>query len=309
MPGGSGFIGRHLAGRLVSRGDDVVVLTRGPDGQRDGCRFVHWDARTPGLWARVVDGADVIVHLSGKRVDCRPTRRNVDMLIRSRVESVQVLGHAVRAATHAPAAWVQASTLAIYGDTGDTVITEEVVPSGVGPRQMVTVALAWEHAYRAATAGIARTVLLRAGITIGGTDPASAQLARLARLRLGGRAGNGRQWLSWIALDDLLRIWLRAIDDATMSGTYFATAPAPIRNRDMMASVRAAVGVRFGLPAPAPVVTAGALALGTDPALVLLGRRAVPARLLDDGFPFTAPDFDTAIRSAIAGPSRMSGLG
>ena len=302
MPGGSGFIGRHLAARLTARGDDVVVLTRGPDTQRDGCRYVHCDARTPGPWIRVVDGADAIVHLNGKRVDCRPTRRNVDRLIRSRVESVRAVGHAVRAATQPPPVWVQASTLAIYGDTGDTVLTEDTAPSGVGPRQMVTVALAWEHAYSAATAGMERAVLLRAGITMGGAgDPATAQLARLARLRLGGRAGNGRQWLSWIALDDVLRIWLRALDDATMSGLYFATAPEPIRNRDMMAAVRAAVGVRVGLPAPAPVVTAGALALGTDPALVLTGRRAIPARLLDDGLVFTVPDFRTAIRSAIRG--------
>ncbi|HSK97020.1 MAG TPA: DUF1731 domain-containing protein [Euzebyales bacterium] len=250
------------------------------------------------------------MHLNGKRVDCRPTRRNVDLLIRSRVESVRVVGQAVRAATHPPGVWVQASTLAVYGDTGDTVISEDTVPNGVGPRQMVTVAQAWEHAYHAATTGIERTVLLRAGITIGGDDdPASAQLARLARLRLGGRAGSGRQWLSWIALDDVIRVWLRAIDDAGMSGLYLATAPHPIRNRDMMAAVRAAAGVRIGLAAPAPIVTAGALALGTDPALVLLGRRAVPARLLDEGFMFTTPGFDAAIRAAIAGPDRRQDPG
>jgi hypothetical protein len=302
MPGGSGFLGRHMARRLVARGDDVVVLTRGAGGQRDGCTFVHWDTTAPGAWLREVDGADAVVHLSGKRVDGRPTRRNVDALTASRVVPVLAMGEAVRAAATPPRVWVQASTLAIYGDTGDDVLTEQAVPSGIGPRQMVTVALAWEHAYRAATAGLERTVLLRMGVAIGGgDDPATAQLIRLARLGLGGAAGNGRQWVSWIALDDLLDVLERAVHDPAMSGTYLVTAPHPIRNRDMMAAVRDAAGARAGLSAPAPAVTLGALLMGTDPALALLGRRAIPARLLADGFEFATPHFADALRAATAG--------
>lgn len=300
IPGGTGYLGRALAGRLVARGDVVVVLTRGAGRQGDGWRAVTWDANTLGAWVEEIDGADAIVHLNGRRVDTRATKRNIDELISSRVGPVSVVGKAVRAVGRPPTVWVQASSLAIFGDGGDTVIDESTTPTGVGPREMVTVCLAWEGAFRQAASGVERTVLLRAGIGLGGDgDPATAKLARVVRMGFGGSVGSGRQWVSWVGLDDLLAVMLRAIDSQAMRGTYHVTSPNPVTNAEMMATYRRLLGRRIGLPASAVVVRVGAPLLGSSASLALTGRRCVPTRLLDEGFEFQQPDFGSTARMAL----------
>lgn len=301
LAGGSGYLGRHLSRMLVARGDDVVVLTRGRATTVDGVRYVHWDGVTLGPWAAELEGAHAVVHLAGKRVDARPTRRNVDELIRSRVQPVRVVGEAVRACDVPPGVWVQLSTLAIHGDSGDRLLDESVLPTGIGPRQMVTVALAWETAFRQASREIDRTVLLRPGIALGGDDdPATARLRQLCRLGLGGPVAGGRQWVSWLALGDLLRIIVRAIDRDDVHGLYLATAPEPVTNAEMMRTYRRHLHRRVGLPAPAVATKVGAWLMGSDPALALTGRRGVPRRLLDEGFTFETTSFDDAVATALA---------
>lgn len=295
MPGGSGFLGARLARRLRDRGDDVVVLTRGRAGERDGVRFVQWDGRTLGPWASELDGADAIVHLAGRRVDCRPTRRNVDELISSRVDSVLVVGQALRTCQAPPPVWVQVATLAIHGHTGERVLDEDTVPDGLGPRQMTTVALAWEAAFHHATRELPRAVLLRLGIVLGEPDPERAWLARIIELGLAGPIAGGRAWVSWIGLEDTLRIVLRALDDPAMRGMYHATAPEPVRNARFMAALRAVHHRRFGLPLPRPIMWLGAWLVGTDPELGLTGRRAVPRRLEREGFVFLQPQIEEAL--------------
>ena len=297
LPGGSGYLGRHLAGRLRDRGDEVVVLTRGPAGERDGIRRVAWDGRSVGAWADELEGADAIVHLAGRRVDVRPTRRNIATLVRSRVEPVVAVGRALEQLTSPPPVWVQVATLAIFGDAGDEILDETTVPSGIGPAQMVTVALAWEHAFRTVV-GCERAVLLRCGVAIGSDDPATTQLTRLARLGLGGRIGSGRQWLSWIALDDLLDVLERALDDDGMHGLYHVTSPNPVRNHELMAAIRETVGRRRGLPSPAPLTRIGAWSMGSDPELALTGRRALPTRLQHESHRFTRPTIQAALTDA-----------
>jgi uncharacterized protein len=296
LPGGRGYLGSHLARRLRDRGDEVVVLTRGPAEERDGIRRVSWDGRSVGAWVDELEGADAIVHLAGRRVDVRPTRRNIATLIRSRVEPVVAVGRALKQVAAPPPVWVQVATLAIFGDTGDEILHETSVPSGIGPVQMVTVALAWEHAY-GTVAGCDRAVLLRCGVAIGPDDPATSQLTRLARLGLGGPIGSGRQWLSWIALDDLLDILERAIDDQSMDGLYHVTSPNPVRNHDLMAAIRETVERRRGLPSPAPLTRIGAWSMGSDPELALTGRRALPARLEHEGHRFTHPTIEQALEA------------
>ena len=302
MPGGTGFLGRHLATRLAARGDEVVVLTRGAPRERDGVRHVQWDGATLGPWTRELDGADAVVHLAGRRVDCRPTRRNVDELISSRVESVTVVGEALRRCAAPPPVWVQCATLAIYGEAGDKVVDEEVLPDGLGPRQMTGVALAWEAAFHHATRAVARPVLLRMGIVLGEDDPAGARLDLIVRLGLGGPIAGGRRWVSWLALEDAMRVFLRAIDDPAMRGLYHATAPEPVRNARFMAAMRARHGRTFGLPAPGAVTWLGAMAVGSDPALALTGRRALPRRLEREGFTFLYPQIEEALGMGAPAP-------
>jgi uncharacterized protein len=307
LPGGTGYVGRHLAARLQARGDEVTVLTRGPSGARGGVRFVTWDGARDGSWVTALEGTDAVVHLAGRRVDVRPTARNIAELTSSRVEPVAAVGRAIAGLADPPSTWVQLATLAIHGDAGEARLTEASPVPTRGPRQMVGVATAWERAVAAATGDLERTVVLRAGVAIGPGDPATAQLARLARWGLGGPIASGRQWVSWIALVDLLRVIERGLDDPSMEGIYHASAPQPVRNRELMAAVRRSVGRRVGLPAPRPAATIGALVLGADPALALTGRRGVPIRLLDTGFEFTYPDIDAALAAAHESLPRVGG--
>lgn len=300
IPGGSGYLGRALARRLVERGDEVVVLTRGPSGTFDGWRVVHWDAYNLGDWVAELEGADAIVHLTGRRVDTRATRRNIDELISSRVEPVRVVGEALRTCSSPPPVWVQSSSLAVFGDGGDAIIDESTTPTGLGPREMVTVCLAWEGAFHQAAADVDRSVLLRIGIGLGGAgDPATAKLARIVRLGLGGHVGSGRQWVSWIGLEDLLDVMLRALDDPAMRGRYHVTSPNPVTNAEMMSTYRRVLGRRLGLPSPAFGAKVGAPLLGSSASLALTGRRCVPTRLLAEGFEFRQPDFESTARLAL----------
>lgn len=301
MPGGSGFLGRNLRDRLVARGDSVVVLTRGAPGSGRGWESVHWDPSALGEWVSVLDGADAIVHLSGKRVDCRPTKRNLAELISSRVGPVRTVGRAWSQIAKPPPVWVQLSSLARYGDGGETIIDEHTVPFSDGPPQMVQVCTEWEAAFASVSRQVPRAVVLRAGIGLGGSgDPATERLMWLARMGLGGKVSSGEQWVSWVSIDDFMAVLIRAIDDDTMEGLYHVTSPNPIRNRDMMATYRRLVGRRFGLPSPAWMTNIGAWLLGSDPALALTGRRAVPTRLLAEGYQFAMPDFEEAAALAVA---------
>ncbi len=259
-----------------------------------------WDAESIGPWVSELDGADAIVHLTGRRVDVRGTKRNIDELISSRVQPVRVVGEAIERCATPPRVWVQSSSLAVYGDGGDAVLDEHSTPTGIGPREMVTVCLAWEGAFHQASAAVERTVLLRMGIGLGGrNDPATAKLAQLVRFGLGGRVGSGRQWVSWVGLDDLLAAMILAIDDDTMTGTYHVTSPNPVTNAEMMSTYRRLLGRRIGLPSPAWLARIGAPILGSSASLALTGRRVVPTRLLERGFTFELPDFESAARRAL----------
>jgi uncharacterized protein (TIGR01777 family) len=296
LAGGSGSLGRRIAADLSSRGDEVVVLTRSP---RPGGphRQVAWDGATVGSWAGELDGA-AVVNLAGALVDRRPTPANIELLKRSRVEPTTALVAAATGLRVAPPVWIQASTLAIYGDAGDAVL-DETSPPADGPPQMAGVARAWEAAAAGAPAG--RQVVVRTGIVLDRDTPALDRLTGLARWGLGGRIASGRQWASWIHIDDFLAVVRRALTDDGLSGVVHVTSPNPVRNAELMATLRTAVHRPAAPPTPAALVRLGAVLLRTDPGLALTGRRCVPARLLQSGFTFTYPTIDEALEQLLAG--------
>jgi len=299
--GGSGFLGTGLRDRLVAADTEVIVVGRGPASQHDGWRSVQWDAVSLGPWVDELGAADTIVHLAGKRVDCRPSERNPAELIASRAGTVDLVGAALERLGHVPDAWIQLSSLARFGDVPEGHIDEYSRLPLSGVPQQVKVCRRWEQAFREVTEKIPRTVLLRPGIAIGGAgDPATKQMTRLVRFGLAGPVAGGRQWVSWIAAEDMFALLRRAVTNDVMSGTYHLTAPEPVTNREFMAAYRRALGRRFGLPAPRILTQVGARLLGSDPALVLTGRAALPRRLLDEGYTFAVTDLDEAVDRAIS---------
>ncbi|WP_245851080.1 epimerase [Brachybacterium vulturis] len=304
IAGGSGTLGRALSTQLVRRGHEVVVLTRAPrsPSRYPGVREVHWDGRTLGPWTQELAApGTALVNLAGRLVDARPTPENIADLARSRVEATAALVEASRRREEPLTHWVQASTTAIWSDAGDRLL-EETSPVPVGLPQMTGVAERWERAAEGAHCD--HQVVLRTGIVLEAGTPALERLALLARWGLGGPVGTGRQWVSWIHVEDWVRIVLSALgleEPQLPEGIVVASAPHPVRNAEMMRLLRRGVGRSRGLPTPAPLLRLGAVLLRTDPALGLTGRHAT-SRVLDEaGFRFRYPQLDGALADLLPG--------
>jgi uncharacterized protein len=197
----------------------------------------------------------------------------------------------------APVVWLQMSTLAIYGDGGEDMI-DETHPVADGPPQMAGVARPWEAAADGVRAG--RQVVLRTAVVLDPGTPALDRLTGLVRWGLGGRVGSGRQWVSWLHIDDLLAIVRRGLDDSGLSGVVHATSPNPVRNRELMATLRALMHRPPAPPTPAALARLGAWVLRTDPELALIGRRCVPERLTAAGYTFTHPHLRSALAACLS---------
>ena len=304
IAGGSGSLGRRISAHRAARGDEIVVLTRSPKPY-SRYRQVVWDGRTVGDWAEELPGA-TLINLAGAIVDRRPTAANVALLTESRVAPTRAL---VAAAGHAevpPALWIQASTLAIYGDGGDSVLDETASPAD-GPPQMAGVARAWEAAAAEATAE--RLVVMRTGIVLDRDTPALDRLASLTRWGLGGRIASGRQWISWIHVADFLAVVDAVVADRRLSGLIHVTSPNPVRNAELMAGLRRALHRPPAPPTPTALVRLGGRLLRTDPELALLGRRCVPGRLAESGFVFAYPELNPALIDLLAARRRPARVG
>jgi len=236
IAGGSGFLGISLATHLSAGGANVIILSRTAPRVAGPWRHVAWDARTPGDWMSVLDGAAGLVNLVGRSVDCIKTPDHCDEILRSRVEATRVLGVACRAVASPPPVWVQMATAHIYGDP-PSVVCDEESPFGYGLAP--TVGRAWEEAFAAAVLPTQRGVVLRTSFVIGRDRGAGggalAKLKTLARFGLGGRVGSGTQGMSWIHEHDLNRLFERALTDPSMQGHTSPLRRIPCRNKSSCA--------------------------------------------------------------------------
>lgn len=297
VAGGSGFVGLSFAEYLIASGARVTIVSRSPPRCALSIEHVPWDGRTTGTWVSATDGADAIVNLAGRTVDCIKTPDHCDEILRSRVEATLALGYAMRMVAQPPPVWVQMSTAHIYGDP-PTLVCVENSPAGYGLAP--TVARAWEQAYAESVLPTQRGVVLRTSFVIGRDRGAGGSalgtLRLIAKLGLGGRVGSGRQGMSWIHELDMNRLFERALTLETMQGMYIASAPNPVSQVEFMRTLRRAIRMPIGLPATEWMVRLGApLLMRTDPELVLYGRYVLPQRLLDEGFEFRFAQLDDAL--------------
>jgi uncharacterized protein len=301
LAGGTGQVGGILCRSFVERGHGVVVLSRRAVTLPAGARLVSWDGRTLGDWAKEIDGADVVVNLAGRSVSCRYTQANLDEMMSSRVDSARVVGQAIASAAHPPRVWLQMSTATIYVHRYDAPNDEATGTIGGSEPGVpdywafsVEIAKNWERAQSDADTPGTRKVALRSAMVMspdrGGVFDV---LLGMVRWRLGGAVAGGRQYVSWIHDRD----FVRAVDHLLahdLTGPINLAAPEPLPQRDFMRELRAACGVRLGLPATAWMAEIGAWALRTDTELLLKSRRVVPGRLLDSGFTFDFPAWPAA---------------
>ena len=301
VPGGSGFLGKSLRRFLPENSWEMVVLSRNPGPGGPALREAAWDGRNIGEWAQHLEGASAVVNLAGKSINCRFTPENRAAILSSRIDAVKAVGEAVRRCSSPPRVWIQAAAVGFYGDAGDRVCEEA---SGPGQGFFPEICQAWEGAFLREELPTTQKVILRIGPVLGRGGGALEKLSGLARRGLGGAVGSGNQWLSWIHADDLNRMIGWALESPEVEGAYNAVAPHPATNRDFMGSLRRALGVRFGLPAPAFAVKLGSRFLGVDPSLALEGQRCRPARSLSQGFGFEHPDLPEALENLLAGNGR-----
>jgi len=300
IPGGTGQVGTLLARALAAAGHEVVVLSRAPRPAL--WKTVAWDAETVGTWAAEFDGADAVVNLAGRSVNCRYSAANRRLITDSRVNSTRAVGAAIARATRPPRVWLQMSTATIYAHRYDAPNDEATgIVGGAEPgapdtwKFSIDVATAWEKAASDIDTPHTRKVLLRTAMVMspdrGGVFDT---LLGLVRRGLGGTAGDGRQYMSWVHEHDFVRSVYWLIDRTDLSGPVNVAAPHPLPNRDFMRTLRTAWGTRVGLPVANWMLAVGAWLMRSETELILKSRRVVPGRLLDSGFTFDFPTWDAA---------------
>jgi uncharacterized protein len=290
VTGAGGLIGARLVAALRERGDDVLVLSRSPE-RVDG-EAAAWDPeRQP---APALSGCDVVVHLAGEPIDQRWTDAARRRIRSSRERGTANLVEGLRAAEPRPSVLVSASATGYYGARGDERLDEQAPAGG---DFLAEVCVAWERAARAAEDFGVRVVNVRTGVVLDRGGGALARMLLPFRLGVGGPVAGGRQYLPWIALDDLVALYLAAVDDDGWESAVNATAPEPVTNREFSR----ALGRALHRPAVVPVPGLALRALyGEMASIVTTGQRAIPARALERGFSFRHAELDGALRAALA---------
>jgi len=301
--GGTGQVGTLLARAFHKESHEVIVFGR-QSPKPALWRVERWNPANVADWSDKLDGLDVIVNLAGRSVNCRYTPQNREEILQSRVESVRAVGQAISNARRPPRVWLQASTATIYAHTYDAP-NDEVsgVIGGTEPdapdtwRFSIDVATAWEKAFDEIPARETRKVKLRSAMTMspdhGGIFDT---LLALVRRGLGGKSGDGRQYVSWIHEVDFIQAIYFLIEHDDMVGAVNLASPNPLPNREFMAGLRRAWGANIGLPSTKWMLEIGAVFLRTETELILKSRRVTPGRLLSEGFSFAYPDWQVAAR-------------
>ena len=297
ITGGSGLIGSAVAREMGSAGHEVVVLTRDPSKVGPlppNTRAAQWDGRTPGDWAKLLDGDTALVHLAGDPIaEGRWTDEKKRRIRQSRVESGRAVLEAVRQARSKPRALLQGSAVGYYGDAGDEVVTESHPP---GDDFLARVCVEWEASTAEVAALGVRRPVLRTGIVLSREGGALPRMALPFRLLAGGPLGDGRQWFPWIHEADEVGAIRFLIEREGADGPFNLTAPEPLTNRDLSRALGEVLHRPSFAPAPGFALR---LLLGEMADALLHGQRAVPRRLLDLGYVFRYPQALGALRGLL----------
>lgn len=283
LAGGTGFVGQDFAQRFKRLGYEVFIISR-----QSG--HIAWEDRA-GI-VQALEGAELLINLAGKSVNCRYTEENRRIILESRTQTTRILGESVLACNNPPKLWINSSTATIYRHAEDRPMTEQDGEIGTG--FSVDVATAWEQAFFEFSLPSTRQIALRIAIVLG-NGGVMEPLTNLVRFRLGGSQGSGRQQFSWIHIEDLFRMVIYLQEHSHLEGVFNASSPHPVTNRQLMAALRQQLNVGWGLPSPRWMLEFGARIIRTETELVLKSRWVIPERLEHEGFVFTYNTLDTAL--------------
>lgn len=293
--GANGFLGRYLCRYFARQGREVVAVARRREGWSGDGLFLEWDGQHKGPWTLALEGADTVINLAGRSVNCRYTASNKEEILESRLRSTRSIGEAIRACRTPPRLWLNASTATWYRHATDRPQDDWRGEPGEG--FSCEVASRWEEVFfHDPTPARTRKLALRTGMVLA-NEPGTVfdKLASLTRWGLGGPMGKGTQRVSWIHMDDFLRAIRHVMDDVLLQGAVNLTSPQFPTNREWMGAFRDAVGMPLGMPSTRWMLELGAWLMGTEPELVLKSRWAAPQRLFEGGFRWRWKDCGEAI--------------
>ena len=298
LAGGNGYLGGVLAKHFSSIADEVIILSRKPKAIEGNIKTILWDGKTEGDWVNNLNGASLMVNLCGKNVNCRYNDKNRQEIINSRVLPTNLLNRVIEQLERPPLLWINITSATIYRHAEDQ--AQDEITGEIGYGFSIDVCKIWEETFFQVTNPKTRKIALRLGIVLGRKDGAFPRLLNLVRLGMGGKQGDGMQYVSWIHEQDVaLSIeWL--LDQKEIKGVVNCTAPDAIKNNELMKSLRKAYGVPFGLPAPAWLLEIGAKIIGTETELILKSRWVKPSVLLNSGFKFQYGFIDNAIHDILS---------
>jgi uncharacterized protein (TIGR01777 family) len=286
VTGASGFIGTALVASLRSAGVEVARVVRGAPAAGE----IGWDPDHGTIEAGKLEGIDAVVHLAGESIFGVWTAAKKQRILESRAIGTRLLGETIAKLDRPPAVLVSASGVGYYGDAGDVTLTESSSP---GTDFLSGVCLAWEDGTRPASAAGVRVVRTRFGLVLHPAGGSLRLMRHAFRWGVGARLGDGAQWMSWIALGDVVRALEFAIADRSLEGAVNACSPNPLTNAEFTRALAESVGRRAFLAVPAPLLRT--FTLGMAESLLLVSQRAVPAALETCGFEFRQPRIEQAL--------------
>ncbi len=294
ITGGSGLIGRHLTPLLLRQGHEVAHLTRNPHYRPGDIKSFRWDVGQQAIDPAAIPWAEHIIHLAGESVGQRWTKGVKNRILHSRIASTELLRNQLAATRHHLQSFISASALGFYGDnTGNTLLTE-ASPRGEG--FLADVVYAWEAAVDRTAPHADRVVKIRIGVVLAKEGGALPKMLAPVTWGVGAALGSGRQWLSWLHVEDLCRIFLLALTQP-LQGVYNGVGPNPVTNKDFTQKLAKQVKRPLFLP-PVPSF-ALRLLLGEMAVLALGGNRAQPAALIEEGFTFTYAGLEPALANLL----------
>lgn len=304
IAGGTGFIGRNIAGYFAAD-NSIVILTRNAKDAANNAyeefainkpfleniRLVEWNARDAGDWTKEIDGADLVINLAGKSVNCRYTAKNKKEIFDSRTDSTHAIGDAIAKSVVPPKLWINAASATIYRHATDG--PQDELTGEMHDDFSVKVCKLWEKTFFDQRTPFTRKVALRMAITLGAGGVMVPYL-NLLKFGLGGRQGSGKQMYSWVHIKDVCRCIKFIYENNDLEGVFNLSAPNPVTNETFMKVLRRMYGHKFGLPAYEWMLKIGAALIGTETELILKSRWVVPTKLLNEGFSFEFPTIENA---------------
>ena len=298
LAGGNGYLGGLLAKHFSGITDEVIILARKAEADKGNIKTILWDGKTENVWTIALENADLLINLCGKNVNCRYTKKNQEEIINSRVISTKLLGKVIAELVNPPKLWINITSATIYRHAEDKPQDEHTGEIGYG--FSIDVCKAWENSFFESETPQTRKIALRMGIVLGRSDGAFPRLLNLVKFGLGGKQGDGRQYVNWVHEQDAVKAMEWLLKNETISGIVNCTAPNAVTNSVLMRSIREIYGMPFGLPTPAWLLAIGAKIIGTETELILKSRWVKPAVLLDNGFEFQYGKIEVAVHDIVS---------